>query len=125
MKKTLFACGLLSAFLLILALPSGCYYDNEEERFPDAVCDTVGMRYSVDIKQIMEVNCYRCHLPTSATFSGIPFETYDQLKVVVDNGKLLDRINNASAPMPQDEGLMSICNRQKIEAWVHAGAPNN
>lgn len=125
MKKILFACGLLSAFMLMLAMPSGCYYDNEEDRFPDASCDTVNMRYSVEVKEIMQANCYRCHLSSSSTYSGIPFETYDQVKVVADNGKLVGRINDAGAPMPQDEGLMSLCNRQKIEAWVNAGALNN
>jgi uncharacterized membrane protein len=125
MKKTLFACGLVAALLLMLAAPSGCYYDNEEERFPGATCDTVAMRYSVEIREIMQTNCDRCHLSGSSTYSGIPFDTYDQVKTVADNGKLVQRINDASAPMPQDEGLMSQCNRDKIEAWVNAGAPNN
>lgn len=124
MKKTLVACGIFAAFLLLLAAPSGCYYDNEEERFPDLTCDTVGIRYSVEITQILEDNCYRCHLPSSPSYSGISFETYNQLKTVADNGKLVSRTNDTNAPMPQ-EGLMSVCNRDKIRAWVNAGAPNN
>jgi len=127
MKKTLIACGILAAFLMTLALPPGCYHDNEEDRFPDTMCDTANMRYSVEIKQILEDNCYKCHLPSSPTYSGISFETYNQVKVVADNGKLVDRTNNAGAPMPpsSEGGLMSICNRDKIRAWVKAGAPNN
>ena len=125
MKKTLFAFGLLAVFLLLLAAPSGCYYDNEEDRFPSPSCDTLDMRFSIEIRDIMQANCDRCHLSGASSFSGIPFDTYDQVKEVADNGKLLDRINNAGSPMPQDEGLMSLCNRQKIEAWVNAGAPNN
>jgi uncharacterized membrane protein len=124
MKKTLIACGIFAAFILALTPPSGCYYDNEEDRFPDATCDTVNMRYSVEIKQILEDHCYKCHKTGSPTFSGIPFDTYDQLKVVADNGKLVARTNDANAPMPQ-EGLMSVCNRDKIRSWVNAGAPNN
>lgn len=125
MKKTLFACGLLSALILMLAMPFGCYYDNEEDRFPNSGCDTTDMRYSVEIRQIFQDKCDKCHLSSSPSYSGIPFETYNEVKEVVDNGKLLIRINDANAPMPQDEGLMSICNRQKIEAWVNAGAPDN
>lgn len=124
MKKTLFVCGVFAAFLLLLAAPSGCYYDNEEDRFPDSTCDTVNMRYSVEITQILQANCYRCHLPSAATYSGISFETYNEFKAVADNGKLLQRINDQNAPMPQ-EGLMSLCNREKIAAWVNAGALNN
>lgn len=124
MKKTLFASSLLGAFVMLLAAPSGCYYDNEEDRFPDSNCDTLNMRYSVEITQILQNNCYKCHKPGGATYSGIPLETYNQVKAIADNGKLVARTNDANAPMPQ-EGLMSLCNRLKIEAWVKAGAPNN
>jgi len=125
MKKTLLTCGVFAALLLLLTAPSGCYYDNEEDRFPGSnSCDTTSMRFSVEIKQIMEDNCNRCHLESEPNYSGVPFETYDQVKEVADNGKLVDRINDQNAPMPQ-EGLMALCDRQKIAAWVNAGAPNN
>jgi uncharacterized membrane protein len=126
MKKTLIACGIFAALIIALTPPSGCYYDNEEERFPDLACDTVGIRYSVEIKQILEERCFKCHQAghPSGTYSGISFETYNQLKAVADNGKLVGRTNDAGQPMPQ-EGLMSQCNRDKIRAWVLAGAPDN
>jgi hypothetical protein len=59
-----------------------------------------------------------------ASYSGIPFETHAQIEAVAKNGKLLNRINSQSAPMPQT-GLMSVCNRAKIEAWVRSGALDN
>ena len=126
MKKTL---GFLGLFVTVtlLCLPSGCYWDNEEDLYgpdPTTNCDTVGIRFSVEINDIMAANCNSCHVSTSPTYSGIPYETYDQFKAIADNGKLLDRINNQAAPMPET-GLMSLCNRLKIEAWVKAGAPNN
>lgn len=124
MKKTLVACGVIAAFLFVLSMPPGCYYDNEEDRFPNSTCDTVNVRYSVEILQILEDHCFKCHKSTSPTYSQIPFETYDQLKVVADNGKLVLRTNDPGQPMPQ-EGLMSVCNRDIIRSWVNAGAPNN
>ena len=126
MKQALVALGILSCFIL-LSLPAGCYWDNEEDLYgpdPTTNCDTTNMRYSVEIKQIMDEHCSSCHLSTSSTFSGIPYETHAQFQTVALNGKLLDRINNQAAPMPET-GLMSLCNRLKIEAWVKAGAPNN
>ncbi|MCB0527167.1 MAG: hypothetical protein KDC65_01760, partial [Saprospiraceae bacterium] len=125
MKKTIIAFGTLAGLFLLLCVPSGCFYDNEEDLYGTGTtpCDTVNMRYSVEIKQILQDNCYDCHLPSlPATYSGIPFETYDQLKVVALNGQLVERINSAAAPMPQT-GLMLPCNREKMEAWVNAGAP--
>lgn len=113
--------------VLVLILPNGCFYDNEEELYgPDNSlnCDTTNIRYSVEIKQILADKCNSCHLESSPSYSGIPYETYDQFREVAQNGKLVDRINSLSAPMPQT-GLMDKCNREKLEAWVKAGAPNN
>ena len=126
MKKLFTALVLLSSLLMLLT-PTGCYYNNEEDLYGPTVnttCDTTGIRFSVEIADIMAENCNSCHVSTAATYSGIPYETYAQFQEVALNGKLLDRINSQSAPMPQT-GLMAKCNRLKIEAWVHAGAPNN
>lgn len=127
MKKTLVALGILVSFFAFLWLPAGCYWDNEEDLYgPDTNtnCDTTNMRYSVEIRAIMAEHCDKCHISTAATYSGIPYETHAQFKAVALNGKLLDRINNQAAPMPET-GLMSLCNRLKIEAWVNAGSPDN
>ncbi len=126
MKKILPALGFLVALLAVFGSP-GCYWDNEEDLYgpnPVANCDTTGMRFSVEISQIMEANCNSCHLSSSPSYSGIPYENHEQFRAVALSGKLLDRINNQSSPMPES-GLMSLCNRLKIEAWVKAGAPNN
>jgi hypothetical protein len=124
MKKT-FPFLALMALLLALSVQPACVYENEEDLYgTDTPCDTVSMRYSVEILEILQDNCYECHLPSSSNYSEISFETYDDVKVLADNGKLVSRINDASAPMPQS-GLMPLCNRQKIEAWVRAGALNN
>jgi cytochrome c5 len=125
MKKTLAALASLLS-LVLLTMPTSCYYDNEEDLYgPDTTaCDTAAIRYSVEIKKILEDNCNSCHLPTGVTYSSIPFETHAQLQEVALNGKLVDRTNSISAPMPQT-GLMDKCSRLKLEAWVKAGAPNN
>lgn len=123
MKKLLLFCGLLGLWAL-LALPTGCAYDNEEELYgPVESCDTTGMRYSVEIKQILQDNCYSCHTET-ANISGYPFEDFEILRNYAVTGTLVTRINDHITPMPQS-GLMDLCKRQKIEAWVNAGALNN
>lgn len=126
MKKTIVALGVLAG-LAFMALPSGCYWDNEEDLYgpdPTVNCDTTNIRFSVEIKQIMADHCNTCHLSTGPTYSSIPYETYDQFKAVALNGKLVHRINDVGSPMPET-GLMSLCNRLKIEAWVKAGALDN
>ena len=61
MKKTLFTLGLLAGLFYALSVPTGCYYDNEEELYggDTTACDTANMRYSVEIKQILQANCYQ------------------------------------------------------------------
>ena len=123
MKKLLLFGGLLAVWALF-SLPAACTYNNEEELYgPVETCDTVGMRYSVEIKQILEENCYSCHTVAN-NISGYPFEEFETFHDYAISGTLVDRINDVVKPMPES-GLMSLCNRQKIEAWVKAGAPNN
>lgn len=123
MKNITLFCGLLGIWTL-LALSTGCDYDNEEELYgPEPTCDTTAMRYSVEIREIVQANCYSCHTVAS-NISGYPFEDYEVLRDYALSGTLVARINDPITPMPQT-GLMSLCNRQKIEAWVKAGAPNN
>jgi hypothetical protein len=123
-RKKLLAATSLLLLLLALILPTqqSCYYDNEEDLYGNTACDTVDMNYTADVLPILQANCYSCHRTGGS--ASIPMDSYLLLKDYVDGGQLLDRINNQSRPMPQD-GLMKLCDRQKIEAWVKAGAKND
>lgn len=126
MHRTFFpASVLLLFFAFALALPTGCYYDNEEELYGSdpAACDTAGMSYQNDILPLLQANCYECHTEAN-NIAGNPFDSYAKLKNYVDAGRVHARINDAALPMPPT-GLLSDCNRLKIDAWINAGAPNN
>jgi hypothetical protein len=125
MKKTLPILGSLLALFLTLALPSGCYYDNEQELYgidPNA-CDTTLVKYGTVIKPLIERNCLSCHAPGGVQES-VPFNTYESLKTYATNGLLVQRTNDATTPMPQS-GLLPLCDRNEIQAWVKRGAPND
>ena len=112
-------------FLLLLCLLTtvqpGCYYDNEVDLYGTA-CDTVSMRYSVEVQTLLANNCTACHSPAG---NQEPFlDNYASVKTAADDGTLVGRINDSDAPMPPT-GLMPDCNRDKIRAWVNAGASNN
>jgi uncharacterized membrane protein len=116
------------AFALLIGLfvvsQSSCYYDNEQELYPNSGgCDTASIKYSTQVKSIIQDNCVSCH-SSSGTQPAYPMDNFDQIKAYALNGKLVLRTNDTLAPMPQ-AGLMSDCNRLKIIAWVNAGAPNN
>ncbi len=119
-----------NAFLYVFVIGSsffsGCYYDNEEELYPENTCITDAMSYSGNVLPILEDNCYSCH-DQAGNQGGVTLEGYSNLKVYVDNGKLIGVINHASGfpAMPQGSPQLGQCQIDKIEAWVDQGALNN
>lgn len=106
-------------------LTASCYYDVEEELYPNG-CSTENVTYSANVVPVLSANCYSCH-NTAVQSGGVVLEGYDNLKVYVDNGRLLSAIKqdgNAKA-MPQGGAKLPPCTIQKIEAWILNGAVND
>lgn len=125
MKKTIFVLGSLMALVFLLAVPPGCYFDNEQELYgidPNS-CDTTAISYSAYIKPLIANNCLSCHAPGTVQEST-PLSTYENVRDYAELGLLVSRTNDTNTPMPQS-GLLPECDRNKIRAWVNAGAPNN
>lgn len=116
---------LYGSFYLMLTL-SSCVSNVEEELYPPDVCDTLNVTYSATVAPIIEQHCFTCHGGTEPS-SGIPLEGYDNLKVKVDDERLIGAIRHLPdyTPMPQDAPALSECNILKIEKWVAEGAQNN
>ena len=111
--------------LMILILTS-CYYDVEEELYPTLECESLDMSYANDIVPLISENCYVCHA-TNIAFGNVILDSYSNILVQVDNGRLVGAINRMPgfAPMPQSANKLLDCNIEKIESWINAGAPNN
>ena len=106
---------------------NSCYYDNEEELYPNPVeCDTTNITYSGTVVPILENNCYSCHNTVNQQ-GGIVVDNYDDLRVVIDNGRFRGSINHLDgySPMPQGGEKLNECNLTKINMWLDNGAPNN
>ncbi len=113
-------------FSSILLLQGACYYDVEEEIYPDNQCVTTGVGYQAAVLPIIQGNCYICH--SQAVRQGnVVLEGYANLKAYADNQKLLGAIKHQQGypQMPQGQPKLGDCNIAKIEAWIQAGAPNN
>jgi hypothetical protein len=113
-------------FLLLLFIPlvyTGCYYDNEEELYPQAPVDTtVVITYSGDIQPLIANNCAigGCHVAGAQ----IPdLSDYAKLKANIDRVEAR-AVNADPGPMPA-AGLMSVANRTKLKTWIDKGALNN
>ena len=123
---------IISSMILFL---SGCYYDNQEELHPSSgPCDTSGtISYNSDIQLIISTSCGSqdpsCH-NSSATQSGYPFDTYENLVLSIDlSGKFLQTITHdpaiaSSKWMPKGvSAKIDDCSIQKIRAWLNRGKP--
>ncbi len=120
------------SFLLLLIFFEGCLYNKADQQYPSTRnCDTSNVRYSVEIKTILDADCKSCH-NGSSSISGINLYDYTTISgLALDEqftyGTLLSAIMHVGgAPaMPQNAAMLQDCDINKIAAWVHEGAPNN
>jgi hypothetical protein len=123
MRKITFVLLALALAMAIFS-QSACYYDNEEELYgATTTCDTANVKYSTYVSKLVSDNCLSCHIAGGAQETS-PLDGFTNLKTYATNGKFMARINDTGSPMPPS-GLLSTCDRSKIEAWIKAGATNN
>jgi hypothetical protein len=114
--------------VLLTGILQSCYWDNEEELYPMvAECDTTNVTYSATVAPLLNsYNCLSCH--NSGFPSGsVNLDNYDDLKVLVDNGRFWGAINHDDgfSPMPQNLPKMNDCDLKKIRMWIDDGALND
>lgn len=119
----------ISLIALAIVSFSGCYYDVEEELYPDnkATCDTTALNFA-SVKPILDSKCTGCHGGASPS-AGIKLDTYTDTKAYLDGAAAtlvssVKRDGNASN-MPQGQPKLEACDISKISAWVVAGYPEN
>jgi hypothetical protein len=114
--------------VLLIVLFQSCYYDNEEELYPGVEeCDTTNITYSGTVVPLLDsYNCISCH-GSSFPQGNVVLDNYDELKVVVDNGRFWGAINHDDgySSMPQNLPKMDDCDLRKIRVWIDDGAIDN
>lgn len=118
---------LFSIFFCALVLLMSCDYNSEEELYPNTDCQTENMSLASDITPILDnYNCNGCHSSTSNS-GDVDLEGYDNLKIWIDNGKLMGSIKHdgTASEMPKSNPKMADCDIDKVEAWISQGAKNN
>jgi mono/diheme cytochrome c family protein len=122
----------LTVLILVVIVFAGCYYDKQvtppTTTTSPTGCDTLVVRYSVEIKNILSANCYTCHSGTAVNGGGHKYDVYPgDLVPMAQNGKLVLAITHqpGAFPMPRNAPMLSDCDIAKIRWWVKNGAPNN
>ncbi|MDQ3016046.1 MAG: hypothetical protein M3R25_04920 [Bacteroidota bacterium] len=89
-------------------------------------CDTTNVTYSGYVAQLFTTNCVGCH-SGGAPSGGISLNTHAGVQTVALSGRLFGAINHSSGfqPMPRGSAKLPQCTIDKINAWIHDGAPNN
>lgn len=120
-RKILF----VQIIVLVLGF-SSCYYDIEEDLYPDYGCDLTNIRYSSDIVPLLNRYCYSCH-SQSAKLGNIILEGYDQMIKYVNDGSLIGSIRHDAGwkLMPEDAPKIPDCDIMKITEWINSGKLNN
>ena len=125
--KRLTALILIFTALMLTFNLTSCYYDNEEELYPDTGgCDTTNVSYSSSVAPVLQANCNACHSGNGPS-AGIVTDNYTDLMTIVNSGQFKGAINHSSgySAMPKNAPKLGDCNLSKINKWVDAGAPNN
>ena len=134
LKKIVFASTCIIALTLII---QGCVYHKGDDYPPSTGgggdCDATNVRYSVEIKAILNANCISCHNGPGSE-SGIDLYNYSTIHALATDGQftygtLLSAVlQKGGAPfMPKSDPQLQLddCDINKIAAWVYNGAPDN
>ena len=122
-------------FLLVpiafMVMMQGCYYDNEEELYPETDCVAQDVSFQLDVVPILRNACYNCHDLANAPVlgNGINIEGYERMKAYTQNNtnKMVGSLkwNGQASPMPKNAPQLDNCSIAVIEAWISDGYQNN
>ena len=122
LTKQLIMKTLVTFSVFVLLTGTSCYYDKFENFKPATVCDTSSVvKYTVDVKAILDANCNSCHGGSGASGAGIVLDNYTAVKNVAASGKLLSSVNwdgNASRMPKGAFDKIDPCSIHKLKKWI-------
>jgi len=124
MKKTAIVYFLLLTFFVATLLTNctkGFIPENIESTSPTGQSDTV--TYQIHISSVISNSCIGCHGGSNPE-GNLLLESYTQVRSATENGTLIQRINDASDPMPTS-GLLPAQTRALFDEWVQNGYLEN
>lgn len=117
--------------ILFILFTTGCYYDNEEKLYSEVSnsCNLENVTYTATTKPILQASCYSCHSNSKASNSGggVKLENYADVKIYVNNGKLMGSIRHEKGyiAMPDGGGKLTDCEISQLQTWIDNGTLNN
>ena len=93
----------------------------------DTTCVLVApISFASDVFPVIDKYCKGCHSGANP-WAGLFLRDYQEVKEVVDNGKLVGVIGHEPGfpQMPKDQDRLLQCDIDRIVMWVEDGAPDN
>jgi hypothetical protein len=89
-------------------------------------CDSNNFKYSTAIVPLVDKYCKGCHNGQSLQ-GGYNLDTYDAVKALALNGKLLGSLKHETgfSAMPKGGVKLSDCQITQVQKWIADGAMNN
>jgi hypothetical protein len=114
----------ISILFLVTFSLQGCFYDKEEELFPELnpACDTSNVMYQTTVSSIMSSFCVSCHGSTPS--ANLDLRTYDAVKSNIDAVYGSMNHDAAYSPMPKNSNKLSDCKIRSIKIWKDLQFPN-
>ena len=122
MKLSILGSIFTMSFVLLL---SSCYYDKEDLLYGESLCDTIDVKYSIQVKNIIDANCRTCHNASSPS-AQLDLTNDNTVKSIAANGRLLGSIKgDPNYKLMPPSGKLSNCNISQIKAWINQGMKEN
>lgn len=110
---------------IIISVMTSCtkaYISENTEPIPiNTTNDTI--TYDSHINNVISSSCIGCHSGTNPQ-GNLLLENYSQVRISAETGTLIQRINDASNPMPTS-GLMPAQTRAIFDSWENNGFLEN
>jgi mono/diheme cytochrome c family protein len=118
----------LFLFSLVFAVAgTSCYYDKFENFKPAVQCDTSSVvKYSTNVKAIIDANCNNCHSGTASSGGGIVLDNYTALKNTAVTGKLISSVtwDGKASQMPKGAfDKIDACSISTLKKWISNNYP--
>jgi uncharacterized membrane protein len=110
-----------------LFIMTSCAYNKTPEPIPVTPDECAQITFSKNIKPIIEQNCAvsGCHATNGIGNDYGNFETYEGLKIKVDQGQVRNRVFVVKDMPPAPYGPLTTEESRALECWLNNGAPNN
>lgn len=107
---------------LALVFVTSCYFDKEEELYPNNNCNTQNVTFSTQVLAAINNKCATagCHVvggipPNLTNFAGVS-GSIDRIRI-----RALEQRSMPPASSPK----LTDCEHKQIQTWITNGAPNN